>query len=171
MDTKRVALGAGLVVACLACTREQEGRSPSQGPSATKPIINTDSIESEIRRLSEAHAKSTVDKDIATVGVIFAGDARYIPNDGDVSTGGIRDIWRDVVKIRDLTITYTPKDITVAKAGDLAVERGAITVTEKAKPVEVGHYMYVWQPRAGEWRVTDYMWATRKPGQTGPAGP
>jgi ketosteroid isomerase-like protein len=142
MDTMRVALCASLFVAGMACTRDREGGTPAERTSAMNPTVNTDSIASEIRRLSEARAKSAIDKDTATVGTIFADDARYLPNDGDASTGGIRDIWRGVMKVKDVTIAYTPKDITVAKGGDLAVERGAIKVTERGKPVEVGHYIY-----------------------------
>jgi ketosteroid isomerase-like protein len=158
-----------IAVLTVSCEDAREGAPGSEQKAAEANEVNTDSIASEIRRRSEAHAKAAVAKDTAGVGTIFAEDVRYLPNDGDASTGGLRDIWREVKKVKGVTIAYTPTDITVAKAGDLAVERGAIKVTQDGKLAQVGHYIYVWQPRADDWKVTDYMWATRQPGQSGPS--
>ena len=161
MNTMRFALGFCLLVAGSACTRERQDPALSERAAARPDRVNVDSIGSEIRRLSEAHAKAAVEKDTDGVGGIFADDALYMPADDDGVKGGLRDIWRGAMGVKGLTIGYTPQNIKVAEAGDLAVERGTIANTMNGKPLEVGHYIYVWQPQGGEWKVTDYMWSTR----------
>lgn len=79
MNSMQVALCVSLSVADMACTGDGEGETPAERTSATDATVNTVTIASEIRRLSEAHAKSAMDKDTARVGTIFAEDARYLP--------------------------------------------------------------------------------------------
>jgi ketosteroid isomerase-like protein len=152
-----VATSAALLL--LACgDRPQPAATAGVGPA-----IDTSAVAGEIRRLSEAHAKAAVARDTTMVGSIYADDVRYLPADGEEGRGKPQEIWREAVRTPDAKITYEPTDISVATSGDLAVERGTIAVAIKGKATDKGHYIYVWQPREGEWKVTDYMWSTRPP--------
>jgi ketosteroid isomerase-like protein len=150
-----VAISAALLF--LACS----DRPQPAGTASVGTAIDTSAVAGEIRRLSETHAKAAVDRDTTVVGSIYADDVRYLPADGEEMRGKPREIWHEVLRMPEIKISYQPTAISVATSGDLAVERGTIKIATKGKATEQGHYIYVWQPRGGEWKVTDYMWSTR----------
>ena len=110
-----------------------------------------------------ASGKAAVARDTTVVGSIYADDVRYLPADGEEMRAKPREIWHEVLRMPEIKISYQPTAISIATSGDLAVERGTIDIATKGKATEQGHYIYVWQPRGGEWKVTDYMWSTRPP--------
>ena len=140
------------------------GPRPHRSGTATAggAAADTAAIAREIRRLSEAHAKAAAEKDTAKVGTIYDTDVLYLPQNDSSDHGAVavRALWVGALKVPGLIINYEPQKITVSAAGDVAIERGNITGTMNGRPDWVGHYLYVWQKRGGQWRVTDYIWNT-----------
>jgi uncharacterized protein (TIGR02246 family) len=152
-----------LLVGLTACGPRDEAASDQSAQKSEQ--TNVEAEERAIKALGERHAQAAAARDTAHIADIYAEDVVYLPADGPAEHGhsAVREAWTRGLQVPDLVIRYVSESIEVAKAGDMAYERGLVHVTQKDKPVYEGNYVYIWKKQDGQWRVPVYMWNTRPP--------
>jgi uncharacterized protein (TIGR02246 family) len=165
---RRVAcLGATLLLLGAAGGCEPRGSSGQPSRSEQSPGDgSTHPEERAIRELGEQHSRAVAARDTIGAGRIYAEDVVYLPADGAPEHGqeAVRAAWARGLLASDHEIRYRPETVEVSQSGDLAYERGLVSVSRAGNPLSDGNYVYLWKKRNGEWRVTLYVWNTREAG-------
>ena len=157
-------LGIGLIyaVAMLGCTA-----------AAQQLPVTTDTRavdEAAIRKADEDWAKAAQTKQVASWIAFYADDAVVLPpNDKTASDReSINKAVGDLLALQDLTISWQPVKVEVARSGDLAYARGTYDATfrdAKGNPVtDRGKYLEVWKRQSdGGWKCIVDTWNSDLP--------
>jgi uncharacterized protein (TIGR02246 family) len=133
--------------------------------------VNKSAEEDSIRSLSRRWEKMFADRDSAGIARLFADDGYEMPPNAKAMKGpdevrkGLGDMLRTT---KDFKLNFAPSSVTVADAGDLAVEHGTYKLSftgPKGKKIEDhGNYVTVYKKVNGEWKVLADINASEVPG-------
>src|SRR5271157_5887189 len=129
---------------CLAIFLLASGCGP-QTPPDTRAAY-----EKAIRDLDAQWAKAAVDKDLDATVSYYSDDASLLPPNAPIATGNhaIRAVWAPILG-PDVSLSWSPSKVEVARSGDLAYLIGVYQMTQKGsqgKPsTENGKLVEVWK--------------------------
>ena len=127
------------------------------GCAATaNPEVDVAAEEAALRQADEQFAAAAAAKDMDGLLSFYAPDAVLIMPNEPAITGidEVRAMYNAMLPTT--SVHWTPADIVVAMAGDMAVTRGSyeMTVQSPAGPVQDrGKYLTVWKKLDGQWKV------------------
>jgi uncharacterized protein (TIGR02246 family) len=161
MRTHRIPLAILTAVAVVAgaCkgTQSAAARSDSSSAAAT---TDKKAEEQAIRDASKRWLGMFTARDSNGIASLFADDGMEMPPNTKAMKGpdevrkGMGEFFRTA---KDLKLTFEPAVITVADAGDIAVERGTYQLTmagPKGKPIQDhGNYVTAWKKVNGQWKI------------------
>ena len=124
--------------------------------AASNPELDLAAEEAALRGVDEQFAAAAAAKDIDALITFYAPDAVVLMPNEPAITGvdGVRSMYEQ--SLPTTSITWSPDQVVVARAGDVAVTRGTyhMTMPMTARPVEDrGKYLTVWKKVNGQWRV------------------
>jgi uncharacterized protein (TIGR02246 family) len=124
--------------------------------AASNPEVDLAAEEAALRQADEQFAAAASAKDMDALMSFYAPDAvMMMPNAPAVTgVGGIRDMYNQFLPTTSMS--WSPAQVIVARAGDMAVTRGSfhMTLQTPAGPVEDrGKYLTVWKKVDGQWKV------------------
>ena len=132
----------------------------STGGCSSTPEVNLAAQEKVIRDAETEFAKAVATRDVEKVVAFYAEDAVMLPPGKAVVAGkaAIRASWTETLGLPDLTLTWTPTKVEVAKSGDLAYDFGTNAMSHKAASGKVvndhGKYATVWKKgEKGDWKA------------------
>lgn len=118
--------------------------------------------EEDIRALVKRLNDMVAAQNDSGVTALYADDAVIMPDRAPMVSGheAIAQMWKGFLAGKP-NLTISPTDITVAEAGDLAVERGTYQlsfVNAQGTTSDHGKYVVTWKPMADGWRMTTDIW-------------
>ncbi|HEX5775733.1 MAG TPA: DUF4440 domain-containing protein [Caulobacteraceae bacterium] len=111
-----------------------------------------------IRDIETRWNQMIVERDLKGIVGLYADDGVVMaPNMPPMQgPGPVTQVWGGLFQLPGFKLTITPVEVTVARSGDLAMDRGvyALTTTGPAgEVVENGKYVVVWKKVGEEWKV------------------
>jgi uncharacterized protein (TIGR02246 family) len=160
------------VALALAACKQQRPAAMAQDSSMAAPSkVDKQAEEQAIRDISAKWVQMFASKDTSAMGALFADDGTEMPPNSkamkgpDEVTKGVGEMLRTT---KDFKLTFAPSTITIADAGDMAVERGTYQASftgPKGKKIEDhGNYVTVYKKVNGQWKVLADMNASEVPG-------
>lgn len=166
-----LAVAAPALLLAAACSQQSADARPDSGaapPAAA--AAGTKADEDSIRAIGQRWLQMVASHDTAGIGALFADDgAAYAPNQPAAKgPAGATASYAGLYKIgKDVKLTFSPTDVTVAQAGDVAVERGTYQLAwtdAKGKAMsDHGNYVTAWKKVNGQWKVYADMNASEVP--------
>jgi uncharacterized protein (TIGR02246 family) len=133
--------------------------------------VDKQAEEQGIRDISGRWVKMFASKDTSGIAALFADDGYEMPPGSKAMKGpdeirkGVSEMLRNT---KDFKLSFAPSAITVADAGDLAVERGtyqsSFTGTKGKKIEDHGNYVTVYKKVNGQWKVEADINSSEVPG-------
>ncbi len=131
--------------------------------------------EAAIRQADTKWAKAAQTKLVDAWMAFYSDDAAVLPpNDQLASTkSAIRKSINDLLTLPELSITWEPTKVEVARSGDLGYSYGAYQLTFRgpdSKPVtDGGKYLEIWKKQKdGSWKCTVDTWNSDLPATASP---
>ena len=116
--------------------------------------------ESAIRETISAWSQAADAKDLNKCVSFYTDDASLLPSAAPIATGKdqIRAVWSQFISNPDLSFSWRPTKIEVARSADLAFEIGTfdLTIADQTgkSSASRGKYVIVWKKQAnGEWKA------------------
>ncbi|MCH6548145.1 MAG: DUF4440 domain-containing protein, partial [Gemmatimonadetes bacterium] len=96
--------------------------------------------------------------DTLAIANLYAEDGYFMPPNGPRvdGRGAIRSAWAGMFQMPNLSLTFTPTDIVIADAGDMAYDIGTYNLGLDGPDGRIednGKYLVVWQKVNGEWKI------------------
>lgn len=150
MLSTRPLIAGVLTILLLGCGPAAE---PDRGGSETAAAH-----EQAIRTVNDQWLGFIRERDAAGISRIYAPDGALMAPGAPLAQGqgSIEKAWRGLMETPGFDLTFTPDQIVVASAGDMALDRGTYRLSmrgPKGPTTEVGKYVVVWQNIGGEWKV------------------
>ena len=149
-----------LSAALPACKQPRQPSRPADTTATVSTRVDKAAEERAIRDLSRRWEQMFAARDTAGIAALFAEDGYEMPPNAKAMKGpeevrrGIAEMLRTT---KDFKLNFSPSSITIADAGDLAVERGTYRLSftgPRAKRIEDhGNYVTVYRKVGGEWKV------------------
>lgn len=165
-DRRKVSLTA--FCGCLALLLLASGCGPSTPPDTRAADEKT------IRDLDTQWSKAAADKDLDATLSYYSDDASLLPPNAPIATGNhaIRAVWAPILG-PDVSLSWSPSKVEVARSGDLAYLIGVYQMTQKGsqgKPsTENGKLVEVWKKQTdGKWKVVADIFNSDSPASTPP---
>jgi len=107
--------------------------------------------------IDECRAAATL-KDYAAIARFYAPDAQFMPPHAPPVLGpdAAGEMWRAMLSLPNLSLSWTPTIIDAAASGDLAYVAGSYTLafdTEAGRREDRGKYVAVWKKIDGVWKM------------------
>ena len=172
MRTRSAVLALAVLPALSACARKDADARADSGAAAPAANAATDAKadEDSIRAIGRRWVQLVAARDTAAMGALFAGDGvGYAPNSPAAKgPAAVTRSWGGLYRLgKDVKLTFEPSDVAVARAGDMAVERGTYQlswVDAKGKAMkDHGNYVTAWKKVNGQWKVLADMNASEVP--------
>jgi uncharacterized protein (TIGR02246 family) len=116
--------------------------------------------EAAIRDLEAAWVVAIRAKDLDKIVSLYATDGSLLASGAPIANGtaAIEASWQHILAAPGLDLIFTPTQIVVAKARDMALDLGTFKLTvvgaQGKSEVTVGKYVVVWKRQpGGMWRV------------------
>ena len=133
-------------------------------------VTQQSSDEAAIRQADTEWAKAAQTKQVDAWMAFYSDDATVLPPNDQSATskGTIRKSISDLLSLPDLSISWEPAKVKVARSGDLAYSYGVYQLTfagPDGKPVrDRGKYLEVWQKQKdGSWKCAVDTWNSDLP--------
>jgi uncharacterized protein (TIGR02246 family) len=125
---------------------------------ACTPPANTADDEGAIRDLETRWNQLIAARDVAGVVDLYAEDGMIMPPGSPAAQGaaGLNQVWGGLLGMPGMKLVITPEVITVAKAGDIAIDKGTYALTTggpEGETTDNGKYVVVWKKAGDEWKV------------------
>ncbi|MBI1198897.1 MAG: DUF4440 domain-containing protein [Phenylobacterium sp.] len=92
--------------------------------------------------------------DVDGVVAIYADDASLMPPNSPRAEGpGIRAVWTALLGAPGMKLVLKAEQVTVAKSGEIAIDRGTYVLDMAGAPQDHGKYVVVWKKVGGEWKA------------------
>jgi uncharacterized protein (TIGR02246 family) len=115
--------------------------------------------EARIRALIGEWLEAVAAKDADRTAGFYAADGMMMPQGAPaaIGTGAIAKAWGGLYAMKDFSLIFTPSSITVAEAGDMAMDIGtyelSFTGEDGKKVADHGKYVVVWKKVDGDWKA------------------
>jgi uncharacterized protein (TIGR02246 family) len=159
-----------LVLALAACNKPQTTAMAGDSTMAGPAKVDKQAEEQAIRDISGKWEKMFAANDTSGIAALFADDGYEMPPNAKSMKGpdevrkGLGEMLRTT---KDFKISFAPSTITIADAGDLAVEHGTYKASftgPKGKKIEDhGNYVTVYKKVDGQWKVVADINASEVP--------
>jgi uncharacterized protein (TIGR02246 family) len=170
----RIGSAFGLLPILLAFAACNQPRTPAMAADSTTAgpaKVDKQAEEQAIRDISGKWEKMFAAHDTAGIAALFADDGYEMPPNAKSMKGpaevskGLGEMLRTT---KDFNLTFAPSTITIADAGDLAVEHGTYKASftgPKGKKIEDhGNYVTVYKKVDAQWKVVADINASEVPG-------
>ena len=129
------------------------------------PTLDMDQVKAEIQALEDGYAKAQNADDADAVVAYYAVDAANMPDNKPIVSGKDNILARITAEMAADTSGSTTvfKVLDVWAAGNLAVETGTSTSTDKAGKVSTGKYISVFEKRDGKYICVRDIWNSDAP--------
>jgi uncharacterized protein (TIGR02246 family) len=112
----------------------------------------------DINKLNEGWLAAIVAKDAGKIAALYTDDGYFMaPNAPRVEgRAGIQRAWVELMKLPNLTLTFSAIEIVVSESGDMALDVGTYELgldTDQGRANDNGKYVIVWRKVAGQWLV------------------
>jgi uncharacterized protein (TIGR02246 family) len=119
---------------------------------------DTAADEQTIRGLDQKWLGAVQAGDAAASAGFYAPDGSLLPAGGPIAQGtaAITAVWQGIFGMKNAKLTFTPTQVTVASAGDMAYEIGTYELSfdsDTGPAKDVGKYVVVWKKIGGDWKV------------------
>ena len=97
-------------------------------------------------------------KDAAGIAELYAEDGAVMPPSAPIGKGraAIQQTWASMMRTPGFDLTFVPEQIVVSSSGDMALDRGAYSLTiapNGTAQTDTGKYVVVWRKIGREWKV------------------
>lgn len=136
---------------------------------ASVPRVDLASEESAIRELDRQWAQAAARRDTAAFLGFYADDATLVMPNAPPAIGraAIRSRTLELFALPNLSLSFEPTSISVARSGDLAYDLGSYRSSfdgPQGRVEDAGRYTTVWRKIDGRWRaVSDMVVSTNPP--------
>lgn len=112
------------------------------------------------------------DKDAAGIAALYTEDGAVMPPNAPIAKGAaaIQPVWASLLQIPGFELKIVPEQITVAGAGDMALDRGTYELTvapDGAAKTDTGKYVVVWRKVGDEWKAAADIFNSDLPANAG----
>lgn len=148
-----------LSVSALLLTACQAQEKPANGTAEeTAAAVDAEADEQAIRGQVARWIELTKSKDAAAIAQLYIEDGALMPPNAPISKGraAIEQSWKSMMQAPGFELNIVPEQITVSSSGDMALDRGAYSLTvapNGAKQTDTGKYVVVWRKVGGEWKA------------------
>ncbi len=118
------------------------------------------SVEDTLRKLDAEWSAAAQSKNLDKAVSYYAEDGMVLPPQAPLASGkaAVREVWKGLLAIPGVDLTFVPTKIGVSKAKDLAYDVGTYTLkmndANGNAVSQIGKYVVVWKKQAnGEWKV------------------
>lgn len=138
---------------------------------------NTADDEQAIRDIETRWNQMIVERDLKGIVGLYGEDGIVMAPNAPPMQGPdpVSQVWGGLFELPGFKLTITPVEVTVARSGDLAMDRGVYALTTAGpagEVVENGKYVVVWKKVDGDWKVAaDIFNANAAPPAADPAAP
>jgi uncharacterized protein (TIGR02246 family) len=156
-------LGRSAIVLILCGSAIACSSPPAQQPVVpVPPPVDPAAIEKQIRTMDADWSHAANLGDVETSISFYADDGFMLEPNAPIASGkeAFRKSWTALVTGPGfVSITFAPKKVTVAQAGDMAWDLGIYQLTTKDKTgktsTEAGKYIEIWQKQVdGSWKAS-----------------
>ena len=121
-------------------------------------VANQDKEAAKIAEVNKGWLAMVASGDAEGVGNLYTADGVFMMSNTEIITGpeAIGDTWAGLMKLPGVSITFKTSQLDIAKAGDLASDRGTYDLSfdgEGGRVRDVGKYVVVWRKVDGEWKI------------------
>jgi ketosteroid isomerase-like protein len=114
--------------------------------------------EQVIRRTNEQWLRLIKDGNAKAVAQLYAPDGAIMPPGAPKAQGpsDVEKVWGGLMKMPGFALTFRADDITIAAAGDMALDRGTYRLTTSGPngpTQDIGKYVVVWRNIDGTWKI------------------
>lgn len=138
-------------------------------PSVVAQQSSGNNDEAAIRKLDKAWDLAAQNKDLDKTVSFYADDASMFPFNAPIASGKeqIRQVWTKLMAMPGYWLSFTPSQIHVAKARDMAYEIGAFELKTNDAQGKLtstpGKFVVVWKKQpGGEWKAVADIFNTDK---------
>jgi len=122
------------------------------------PAADLKADEARIRALIGEWLDAVAAKDADRTAGFYTSDGVLMPQGvpAAIGTAAIATAWGGLYGMKDFSLTFEPSSITVAEAGDMAVDIGTYELSytgESGKVADRGKYVVVWKKVDGDWKA------------------
>jgi len=155
--TKTILLLSTTALLLTAC---QAGEKPADNAAAVNStaVVDRGADEQAVRGQVEQWLQLVKAKDAASIAKLYTEDGAVMPPNAPIGKGraAIEQTWASLLRIPGFGLTFVPEQILVSSSGDMALDRGAYTLTvapDGTKHTDTGKYVVVWRKVGGEWKA------------------
>ncbi len=140
-----------------ACEVAETPANDTAGVNSTA-AVDTGADEQAIRGHVDRWLQLVKAKDAAAIAELYAEDGAVMPPNAPIGKGraAIQQTWASMMGTPGFDLTFTPEQILVSSAGDMALDRGTYRLTvapDGASQTDTGKYVVVWRKIGSEWKV------------------
>jgi uncharacterized protein (TIGR02246 family) len=138
----------------------QVGEKPADDAAElnSAEAVDTGADEQAIRGHVDRWLQLVTAKDAAGIAELYAEDGAVMPPNASIGKGraAVQQTWASMMGTPGFGLTFTPEQILVSTAGDMALDRGTYRLTiapNGPTQTDTGKYVVVWRKIGGEWKV------------------
>ncbi len=140
-----------------ACEVAETPANDTAGVNSTA-AVDTGADEQAIRGHVDRWLQLVKAKDAAAIAELYAEDGAVMPPNAPIGKGraAIQQTWASMMGTPGFDLTFTPEQILVSSAGDMALDRGTYRLTIApggTSQTDTGKYVVVWRKIGSEWKV------------------
>jgi ketosteroid isomerase-like protein len=126
--------------------------------------------ETKLRNLDVEWSRTAITQDVDKTISYYANDAIVLPPNGPVATSrdAIRNVWKDMITVPELSGGWTANKVEVARSGDIGYVSGSFEFKWKDPSGKAasdrGKFLEVWKKQAdGKWKAVMDIWNSDLP--------
>lgn len=149
-----------LTVAALLLPACQQGKKPAIDAAEVNSTaaVDTSADEQAIRGHIDRWLQLVKANDAAGIAELYAEDGAVMPPNAPIGKGrtAIQQTWASMMRTPGFGLSFVPEQIVVSTSGDMALDRGAYSLTvvaDRTNQTDTGKYVVVWRKIGSEWKV------------------
>src|SRR5687767_10908283 len=150
------------------------GKTPANdtGGVNSSAAVDTGADEQAIRGHVDHWLQLVKAKDAAAIAELYAEDGAVMPPNAPIGKGraAIQQTWASMMGTPGFDLTFTPEQIIVSSAGDMALDRGTyrLAVAPNGTALtDTGKYVVVWRKIGNEWKAAADIFNSDLPASDG----
>jgi uncharacterized protein (TIGR02246 family) len=149
-----LSVAALLLPACQASEKPANDSAEMNSAAA----VDTAGDEQAIRAQVDHWLQLVKAKDASGIAALYAEDGAVMPPNAPIGIGrpAIQQTWASMMQTPGFDLTFNPEEIVISSSGDMALDRGAYTLTiapAGTTQTDTGKYVVVWRKIGGDWKA------------------